>query len=71
MNLETTVVDLSNTFSQVFNWVRQLLSFIFRQLDSIYLFQGLSVLRLFIILVILGMIISAVFVLFDGSVDDD
>lgn len=64
-------VDLSSGLSQVFNFIATLISEILDFLGSIYIFQNVSVLHLLVALVILGMIVSAVFVLFDGDLGDD
>lgn len=57
-----TGVDLSGGFTAFTNVVEFL--------DHLYILPGLSVLTLFIVIVILGMIISSVFVLYSGDVDD-
>lgn len=64
-------VDLSGSLSHVFNFVASAIGQLLEMLNSIYILPHVSVLTLLVALAILGMIISAVFVLFDGGVEDD
>lgn len=65
------MVDLSNGLSQLFNFIAQAIGKILDMLNSIYILQHVSILTFLVAIVILGMIISAVFVLFDGGIDDE
>lgn len=64
-------VDLSNTIqallTQVLLWLKSILDF----LDSLIILPHLSLLKLIIIVTVIGLILSAVFVLFDGGDYDD
>lgn len=64
-------VDLSSGLSSVLSFIVQTFSYIINLLDSIYIFPRVSVLSFFIAILVLGLIISAIFVLFDGGVEDD
>ena len=64
-------VDFSSVLTSVFSALLQWLRDIFTSLDSIYIFHGVSLLNLIIAAVVVGLIISAVFVLFDGGDADD
>lgn len=61
------MVDLSGVLQQLFSTVFSWLSSFFQLLDSIIIFSGVSLLKLIIAVVVVGLIISAVFVLFDGG----
>lgn len=64
-------VDLSNTIqallTQVLLWLKSILDF----LDSVIILPNLSLLKLIIIITVIGLILSAVFVLFDGGDYDE
>lgn len=63
-------VDLSQGLSQALSFIVSVFSSIIEVLDHIFIFPHVSVLSFFIALVVIGMIISSVFVLYDGGVDD-
>lgn len=64
-------IDLSGTLGSVFDFLASSIGRLLALLGSVYVFHNVSVLHLLVALVILGMIISAVFVLFDGGLEDD
>lgn len=68
--IKITGVDLSGGFSAAFEFLIIAFSNVVEFLDHLYILPGLSVLTLFIVIVILGMIISSVFVLYSGDIDD-
>ena len=65
------MVDLSGVFSQLINNIIAWITSIFDLLDDIYILPHVSLLMFFVAITVLSMIISAIFVLFDGSVDED
>ena len=64
-------VDLSDGVAAALTFIVQAFTNIINLLDSIYIFSHVSVLSFFIAVLVLSLIISAIFVLFDGGVDDD
>lgn len=64
-------VDLSSTLSGIFRQVISWIGDFFGMIDHIMIFPGVSLLKLIIAVVVIGMIISAVFVLFDGGDYDE
>ena len=64
-------VDLSSTLSNLFNFLASAIGDILDALNSVYILPHVSALTLLVTIAILGMIISSVFVLYDGGVDDD
>lgn len=64
-------VDLSEGVAAALTFIVQAFTNIINLLDSIYIFPYVSVLSFFIAVLVLSLIISAIFVLFDGGVDDD
>lgn len=60
-------VDLSTQIRQVLTMLLSWLRDILNALDSIYILPGVTVLRLIIAVVVIGLILSAVFVKFDGG----
>lgn len=65
------VVDLSPALSQLFQQLFSWIASIFNVLDNIMIFHGVSLLKLIIAVVVIGMIISAIFVFFDGGDYDE
>lgn len=65
------MVDISNGIQQVLAFIVQCFNYIINVLGNIYIFPHVSVLTFFIAFVVIGMVISAVFVIFNGDVDDD
>ena len=70
METTTRVIDMSATLSNVFAFLKNAFFWIVDQLDSIYIFPHVSLLKFLIALVIIGMVFSAIFVFFDGDIDD-
>ena len=56
-------VDFSQAIQQIFITLKEWLSYIFAALGNIYIFGGLSLKTLLLILVVVGIIIDAIFVL--------
>lgn len=56
-------VDLSNILPTLFNSIRSWLRDIFAALDAVIVFPGLSLKMLLLIVVIVGLIIDALFVI--------
>lgn len=63
-------VDLSSSLSMLFRALLDWLSSLFTLLDSVIIFSGVSLLKFLIAVFIIGLIISAVFVIFGGDDDD-
>lgn len=65
------MVDMSTILSTVFQWIAQRFSDIIAMLSGIYILPHVSLLTFFIVLAVMGMVISAIFVHFGASDDDD
>lgn len=63
-------VDLSQGLQAVLQFVISAFNDIINVLDNIYIFPNVSVLSFFIALVVIGMLISSIFVIYNGDVDD-
>lgn len=61
------MVDLTQQLAQVLSVILSWLRDIFNALDAIYILPGVTVLRLIIAVVVIGLILSAIFVKFDGG----
>lgn len=64
------MVDLSGVFGQLISNIIAWITTVFDLLDDIYLLPHVSLLMFIVAITVLSMIISAIFVLFDGSVED-
>lgn len=63
-------VDISSGLQSVLQFIISLFNNIINLLDSIIIFPHVSVLSFFIALVVIGMLISSIFVIYNGDVDD-
>lgn len=64
-------VDLSQGLVPVLTFVKDALRAVVRTLSSIYILPGVSLLGLLVALACLGIIISSIFVIYDGGIDDE
>lgn len=63
-------VDISSGLQSVLQFIISSFNNIINLLDSIFIFPHVSVLSFFIALVVIGMLISSIFVIYNGDVDD-
>lgn len=63
-------VDISSGLQSVLQFIVTAFNNIINLLDSIFIFPHVSVLSFFIALVVIGMLISSIFVIYNGDVDD-
>ena len=63
-------VDISSGLQSVLQFIISVFNNIINMLDNIFIFPHVSVLSFFIALVVIGMLISSIFVIYNGDVDD-
>lgn len=63
-------VDISSGLQAVLQFIISVFNNIINMLDNIFIFPNVSVLSFFIALVVIGMLISSIFVIYNGDVDD-
>lgn len=63
-------VDISSGLQYVLQFIISSFNNIINLMDSIFIFPHVSVLSFFIALVVIGMLISSIFVIYNGDVDD-
>lgn len=63
-------VDISSGIQAVLQFIISAFNNIINLLDNIFIFPRVSVLSFFIALVVIGMLISSIFVIYNGDVDD-
>lgn len=63
-------VDISSGLQAVLQFIISVFNNIINMLDNIFIFPHVSVLSFFIALVVIGMLISSIFVIYNGDVDD-